>query len=138
MPRSTLPTSSFPPPPGSPPPPLIMNNPLYPPPRPRALPPQALSSRSVGLQEAALTLLAMLCSHHDGREQLADSGTLPSISLLLGSQKRDVQRAALAVCQQLCTSRRACDALLEAGAASPLAAMLLSSSAGGTEVRPFL
>ena len=38
-----------------------------------------------------------------------------------------MQRASLALAQQLCTSRRACTSLLEGGAANPLAAMLLSA-----------
>mmetsp|Transcript_73043 Transcript_73043/g.121940 ORF Transcript_73043/g.121940 Transcript_73043/m.121940 type:complete len:1878 (+) Transcript_73043:80-5713(+) len=94
-----------------------------------------MSSTNTSLQENALTLLAMLGSHTECCDQLADSGSMPSLAVLLGSNKAEVQRAALALAQQLCgSSRRACDAMLEAGSAAPLAAMLLSSSNGNTEV----
>eukprot|EP00967_Tisochrysis_lutea_P157771 scaffold320952_cov30-Tisochrysis_lutea.AAC.2 len=93
-----------------------------------------LSSSSATLQDAALTLLAMLCSHRECREQATDAGVTPPLVMLLSSPKREVQRAALALTQQLCGWKRSCDALLEAGAASPLAAMLQTSSAGSTEV----
>ena len=93
-----------------------------------------LSGSGASLQENALTLLAMLCSHAECREQVADSGCMPALAVLLGSNKADVQRAALALGQQLCGSRRACDAMLEGGAAAPLAGMLLSVGSGNTDV----
>ena len=93
----------------------------------------SLPSSNLALQQVVLELLAMLSFHNECREQIADGGCMPALAVLLGSSKPDIQRAALALSQQLCVSRRACDAMLEAGVASPIAAMLLTSSSGGTE-----
>jgi len=51
---------------------------------------------------------------------------LPALASALASPKQEVQRAALALVQQLCASKRARAGLVSAGAATPLAAMLLS------------
>ena len=59
---------------------------------------------------------------------------MPALCVLLASSKQAVQAAALALTQELCSSRHACLALVESGAASPLAAMLGSGSMGNTEV----
>ena len=62
---------------------------------------------------------------------------MPALVRLLSSSARpSVQRVALALCQQLCGSRRACDTILEAnnGAAAPLASMLSTSAASDVEV----
>ena len=59
---------------------------------------------------------------------------MPSLAALLGSNKEQIQRAALALAQQLVASRRACDAMLDAGAASPVAAMLTGPLSGNTDV----
>ena len=45
-----------------------------------------------------------------------------------------MQAAALALTQELCSSRHACLALVESGAASPLAGMLSSGAMANTEV----
>ena len=93
-----------------------------------------LSTSSHALQEALLTLLAILCSHPECRDQCADANAMPGLVRLLASNKSNVQRVALALCQQLVGSRRACSALLDAGGASPLAAMLATSAASDVEV----
>ena len=93
-----------------------------------------LQGSNVALQEAALTLLAMLCGHDSCRDQVADAGCMPALCVLLSSSKPSVQAPALALTQELCSSRRACMTLLECGAASPLAAMLGQSSISNTEI----
>ena len=93
-----------------------------------------LGTSNTNLQEALLTLLAILCSHPECRDQAADANAMPALVKLLGSNKSNVQRVALALCQQLCGSKRACSTLLDAGAASPLASMLSTSAASDVEV----
>jgi len=87
-----------------------------------------------GLQEALLTLLAILCSHVECRDQVIDANAMPPLTRLLGSSKTNVQRCALALTQQLCGSRKGCDSLLEVGAAVPLAALLSAPSSTDVEV----
>ena len=93
-----------------------------------------LSSRTQSLQEAALTLLAILCSHDECRDQVADAGCMPALCVLLASSRPSVQAPALALSQELCSSRVACMTLLECGAAAPIAAMLGSAAAANTEI----
>ena len=52
-------------------------------------------------------------------DQVADAGCMPALCVLLASSKQAVQAAALALTQELCSSRHACLALVESGAASP-------------------
>jgi len=59
---------------------------------------------------------------------------MPALCVLLASSKQAVQAAALALTQELCSSRHACLALVESGAASPLAGMLSSGAMASTEV----
>ena len=70
----------------------------------------ALGASAPAVQEALLTLLALLCAHAECRDQAADAGAMPALCRLVGSNKPAVARCALAVCQQLCGSRRACGA----------------------------
>ena len=93
-----------------------------------------LGSSSSSLQEAVLTLLAMLCAHNECREQVADAGCMPALAVTLGSSRAALQRTALALTQQLSASKRACSAMLEAGIAAPLASMLANSHATDLEV----
>ena len=93
-----------------------------------------LGTAHVALQEALLTLLAILCAHAECRDQATDACAMPALCRLLGSSKANVQRCALALTQQLCSSRKASDALLEVGAAAPLAALLATPAARDVEV----
>jgi len=93
-----------------------------------------IGSSSTSLQEAVLTLLAMLCAHNECREQVADAGCMPSLAVTLGSSRSALQRTALALTQQLSASKRACSAMLDAGVAAPLAAMLANSHIADAEV----
>jgi hypothetical protein len=93
-----------------------------------------IGSSRPSLQEASLTLLALLCSHNECRDQLADANCMPQLVRVLGSRSTTVQRTSLALCQQLCSSRKACERMLEAGAAAPLASTLSTSAAADVEV----
>ena len=93
-----------------------------------------LGTSSLPLQESILTLLALLCAHPECREQAADAACIPHLVRHLGSSRPSVGRCALALVQQLVPSRRACDSLLESGAAAPLASMLSTSAANDSEV----
>ncbi|KAL3907274.1 MAG: hypothetical protein SGPRY_010231 [Prymnesium sp.] len=76
----------------------------------------------------------MLCSHDECRVQVADAGCMPALAVALGSSRSSLQRTALALTQQLSASKRACSAMLDAGVAAPLAAMLANSLISDTEV----
>ena len=93
-----------------------------------------LNTPSPGLQQEALTLLAMLSSRGECREQIADANAVPALCRLLASSNVGVSRAALAVAHHLSASRRGAQAMVEAGGASPLASMLAGSGAGNAEV----
>ena len=53
-----------------------------------------LGTSNVPLQEALLTLLALLCGHPECRDQAADAGAMPALCRLLSTNKPNVQRAA--------------------------------------------
>ena len=76
----------------------------------------------------------MLCGHDSCRDQVADAGCMPALCVLLASSKPGVPAPALALTQELCSSRPACTALLEGGTASPLAAMLGQGSISNIEI----
>lgn len=64
-----------------------------------------LATQSVPLQEAVLTLLALLCSHSECRDQVVDAAAMPAIARALGSSSTSVQRCALALSQCLSGSQ---------------------------------